>query len=287
MAKYDVYYFGTTYLDDKPQVVSQNPMYGRDVPDYSENSAISIGATVLGKTITWIRPYGLNLFVADRSLLVHISWNDLDKNGLVKGQWTVINGQCFLCRLLRCGEGPELSNEWDDILSITGPKDSLLHWKNTPFLGADTVTMCPEYRVTRGHHSARKWHCVNAAYRSSTLGFRPVLEPLGPDSEITPDCKLDGTDFCLSNMPGSKGFCPILVPVDGGVFRDIPKGQQVRMYTLLKDGRPVRMDTNQKSKYQDDLQLKLTDRYFGEEFLIPWTVSNGIAVASHILLQHA
>ena len=286
MAKFDVYLFGTTYLNDKPQSVPKNPMYGGDIPDYSGNSAITIGATVLGKTITWIRPHGLNLFVADRTLLAHISWEDLYKSSLVKGQWTVINGQCFLCRLLRVGESPERPNEWDDILNITGPKDSLWHWKNMPFLGADTAIARPEHRVTRGHHSARNWSFINASYRSSTVGFRPVLEPLGPNSEITPDCKLDGMDFCLSNIPGSEGFCPILVPVDGGVFRDVPKGQQVRMYTLLKDGRPVRMDTNRKSKYQDDLQLELTNRYYGNEFLIPWTVSNGIAVASRILLQH-
>ena len=57
------------------------------------------------------------------------------------------------------------------------------------------------------------------------------------------------------------------------------------MYTLLKKGRPVRMDTNRKGKYQDVSQLKLTDRYFGEEYLIPWTISNGIAVANKVLLQ--
>ena len=286
MAKYDVYLFGSTYLDAKPQLVPQNPMDGGDIPEYYGNTIISVGTTVPGKTITWIRPHGLNLFVADRTLLTHMSWEDLDKSGLVKGQWTVINGQCFLCRLLRVGISPELPNEWDDTLNIAGTKDSLWHWKKMPFLGAETVLSRPEYRVTRGFHSARTWGYINAAYRGSNIGFRPALEPLGPDSEIAPNCFLDGMNFNLSNLPGSEGFCPILVPVDGGVFRDIPKGQQVRMYTLLKDGQPVRMDTNRKGKYQDDLQLELTDRYFGNEFLIPWVVSNGIAVASRILLQH-
>ena len=34
MAKFDVYLFGTTYLNDKPQSVPKNPMYGGDIPDY-------------------------------------------------------------------------------------------------------------------------------------------------------------------------------------------------------------------------------------------------------------
>lgn len=31
-------------------------------------------------------------------------------------------------------------------------------------------------------------------------------------------------------------------------------------------------------------QLELTDRYYGDEYLIPWTISNGVAVADKSLL---
>ena len=68
-------------------------------------------------------------------------------------------------------------------------------------------------------------------------------------------------------------------------FSGILNGEQIRMYTLLKNGRPVPMNPKQKRVFKDMSQLKLTDKYFGDEFLIPWVISNGIAVASRPLLH--
>lgn len=36
--------------------------------------------------------------------------------------------------------------------------------------------------------------------------------------------------------------------------------------------------------FQDIAQLEITDRYYGDKFLIPWTISNGVAVADKSLL---
>lgn len=51
------------------------------------------------------------------------------------------------------------------------------------------------------------------------------------------------------------------------------------MYTFLNNGHPIPFG----EPVKDASKLTLTDRYFGDEYLIPWTISNGIAVASHLL----
>ena len=48
------------------------------------------------------------------------------------------------------------------------------------------------------------------------------------------------------------------------------------MYTVTENGLPIHMDESVK----DPSRLTLTDHYYGDEFLIPWTISNGVAVAS-------
>ena len=104
---------------------------------------------------------------------------------------------------------------------------------------------------------------------------------------MTPNCNLDGHDFYWDALPDYSNFCPVLQPINQDVFANVQAGQSVRMYTLLKNGEPVRTDTGRKSKFQNVSQLELTDRYYGDEYLIPWTISNGMAVADKALLQQA
>lgn len=53
------------------------------------------------------------------------------------------------------------------------------------------------------------------------------------------------------------------------------------MYALTENGRPVHMD----EQVKDITKLTLTDRYYGDEYLVPWVISNGVAVASQSLKQ--
>lgn len=48
-----------------------------------------------------------------------------------------MNGQKFRCRVLRYDYEDESSDEWANILSITGKDDSLWHWNKMYFLEAD------------------------------------------------------------------------------------------------------------------------------------------------------
>ena len=83
--------------------VPQVPTDDGDVPQH-EGQTISIGAARGGEAITWVKPDGLNLLIADRVLLAVTSWEDLSRNGFALGKRVLIDKQNFLCRLLQVGE---------------------------------------------------------------------------------------------------------------------------------------------------------------------------------------
>lgn len=277
---YDIFKFGAVNLGDKIQLVPKQPVRGGDIPSYDGEAAISLGPAGKEESITWIKPNGLNLLIADRVLLNKVSWEDLDKNGFVKGKPILINGQYFRCRLLQVGESKNAPNEWDKVMDKTYEVDILWHWDKMSFWGTDMVTRHTQLRAVRGYYSARYWDFSNAASQYVHVGFRPAFEPLpsdNPDSNIN----LDGVDFQLTSLPGSNAFCPILQPMQENVFKDIPVGGKARMYTFLEGGKPIRVGATVK----DISKLTLTDRYYGDEYLVPWTISNGIAVASQSIKQ--
>lgn len=57
------------------------------------------------------------------------------------------------------------------------------------------------------------------------------------------------------------------------------------MYSVLKNGEPVQISAGHMPKFESPCRLQLVDRYYGDEFLIPWVISKGMAVADHVLLQ--
>ena len=274
---HNIFQFGALYLNGKIQHIPQTPTYNGDIPQYDGEAVISIGAAKKGKDIAWVKPDGQNLLIADRVLLTKASWDDLDRNGLVRGKQIQVDGQNFRCRLLQVGKDEGGPNEWDRILDETGKDDALWHWKGMSFWGQEVSACVASSRAVRGYHSARYWSYYNATTRGVFVGFRPALEPL-PSDTPTPNIKLDDIDFQLTSLPGGN-FCPILQPVNKDVFSDIMVGSEVRMYTFLNNGHPIPFG----EPVKDASKLTLTDRYFGDEYLIPWTISNGIAVASHLL----
>lgn len=271
---YSIFKFGALYLDDKIQPVPQQPEIDGDIPQYDGKASISLG-TLASEGINWIKPIDSNLLVADRVLLTKVSWEDLDKDGLVAGKTVLLNGQHFRCRLLQVGDEEGVPNEWDKVLHKTVGDNSLWHWENIFFWGADISAYNMSNRAVRGYYSARYWYHDGATDRSVDVGFRPALEPLPSDTPTT-DINLDGVDFQLSSLPGGEGFCPILQPARGNVFKDIPVGRKVRMYTFLEGGKPIHVGATVK----DISKLTLADSYYGDEYLVPWVISNGIAIAS-------
>lgn len=279
---YSVFKFGALYLDDKIQPIPQQPIMFGDIPKYDGQANISIASANQEKSITWVKPSGLNLLVADRVLLVDVSWQDLNNDGFVAGKRILIDGQYFRCRLLQVGAVKDkgVPNEWDKALNETVEDNTLWHWEEMYFLGADISAYGMKHRAVRGYSSARYWSDNHAARRNMFVGFRPALEPL-PADDATPNINLDGIDFCLRSIPGGESFYPILQPIQEDVFADIPVGGKVRMYTLMENGHPIHMDEQVRSV----TKLTLTDHYFGDEFLIPWVISNGVAVVNQSLPQ--
>ena len=278
---YSIFKFGAIYLDDKIQLIPQRPERAGDIPQYDGRATISIGLAGKEESITWVKPDGLSLLIADRALLTNASWDDLDKNGLVRAKPILIDGQYFRCRLLQVGKDKDTPNEWDKAIHETGEKNSLWHWSGMYFFGADIPAYSTlPYCVVRGYRLANGWYTIPATNRYVDVGFRPALEPLLSDDPI-PNINLDGINFQLSSLPGGEGFCPILQPAQGNVFKDVPAGGKVRMYTVLEGGKPIHFGAT----VEDANKLTLTDRYFGDEYLVPWVISNGIAVASQSLLQ--
>ena len=277
----DIFKFGTLYLGDKAQHFPEKPAVNGDIPQYDGSSTISISpVTREEEPITWIKPYGINILIADRVLLAKVSWKDLNRNGFVNGKEIVIEGQHFRCRLLHVGNTEDVPNEWDKVLDATNENNALWHWKDMYFWGSDVPILRASTRAVRGWVSARYWDYNSATNRYVYVGFRPVLEPLASDN-IAPNCQLDGVYFQLRSIPGGEGFCPVLQPTQKNIFGSIPTGHQVQMYTFMEDGRPVHLD----EAVKDVSKLMLTDRYFGDEYLATWTISNGVAIASKTLIQ--
>lgn len=173
---YSVFKFGVLYLDTKAQPVPRRPMLvGGDVPPY-DGSTISVGPLKNGEKITWIKPNGLNILIADRVLLANVSWEDLNQNGFIAGRPVLIDRQYFRCRLLQVGEKVNVPNEWDATLDETGENNALWHWNTMYFWGADVPANGTPTRVVRGRCSARHFDYISAAGQYSNLGFRPILD---------------------------------------------------------------------------------------------------------------
>lgn len=152
---YSVFKFGSLCLDGKNQLVPEQPTNDGDIPQYDGNATISFGTLVPEDSITWIKPNGSNILIADRVLLANVSWEDLDRNGFITGRPILVNGQYFRCRLLHVGDSENVPNEWDRVLDKTGEDNALWHWEEMYFWGANATNYDVTFRAARGYHSVR------------------------------------------------------------------------------------------------------------------------------------
>ena len=68
-------------------------------------TGLTAGTTAVSGDITWLK-FSHNyktLLVADRAIKHSISWDNIQAQNLVKGKPIKINGQYYLCRLMRGG----------------------------------------------------------------------------------------------------------------------------------------------------------------------------------------
>lgn len=136
-----------------------------------------------GDDLQWIIVNGQ--LIADRPLLICISWDDLNDQGLVFGKQVTINGQQFLCRLLRVGAETGVLNEWDAVLDAVGEDNALWHWSKLFFWGQESMPTDASRRAIRGCGSARHYNWHASSNRHALYGFRPALAPLLSDNLIS------------------------------------------------------------------------------------------------------
>ena len=127
--------------------------------------------------------YTHSLFVAYYDVTHLISWNNLNTAGMIFGKNYAASGVDYTLRAPSAGSSgigyPE-SNEWDRILA----KDNgyIKNWEKMSSWGQDIASTSASNRVFRGRNSAYIWRNGDADTSSKTVGFRPILEVLNPDT---------------------------------------------------------------------------------------------------------
>lgn len=173
------------------------------------------------------------LFICDRVILVNVSWDTLNAAGYVTGKTITIDGQPYLCRLLKGGAnyrsgsdsyaGGILPNEWDsyitneqNIAGIPTPVASDLdtttnatdrdsvhnkfwNWAGVYSWCQETYTGNSSHRVLRGYGSARSWTYNTSSGVGGISGWRPVLELLNSAPVVSgSDSNLGGKSAAFS-----------------------------------------------------------------------------------------
>ena len=179
--------------------------------------------------------YPHSLFVADYNVTHKINWDDLNTANLIFGKDYAASGVDYTLRAPSVGSnytgsgnserGVPQSNEWDTMLN----KNSgyIQNWNKMYSRGQDVSSGFASYRARRGYSSARYWYSNSAPLSNSSLGFRPVLEVLNPDTLGSGGLKVVTLDLGGGKLGGSTDTIQIIVkngseftaPASGGLTR--------------------------------------------------------------------
>ena len=135
--------------------------------------------------------YPHSLFVADFAVTHTVNWNALNDASLIFGKGYAAGGVEYTLRAPSVGSdvtagsddlecGTPQSNEWDRMLDKNN--GYIKNWSGMSSWGQDTPRTEESGRAVRGYDSARGWHNRIAATSDSSVGFRPILEVLNPDT---------------------------------------------------------------------------------------------------------
>ena len=142
--------------------------------------------------------YEHSLFIANYNVTHTVSWDALNTAGLLFGKDYAGGGVNYTLRAPSAGlhysydqnvGGTPRNNEWDVILDKAkqGNNDNtngyVKNWQDIYSWGQDkSSASSPSGRSLRGYRFSRHWYTESATRADATLGFRPVLEVLNPDT---------------------------------------------------------------------------------------------------------
>ena len=195
--------------------------------------------------------YPHSLFIADYVVTHTVSWDDLNTKSLIFGKDYASGGVDYTLRAPSVGSnfiglgnserGVPQSNEWDTMLN----KNSgyIQNW-NDMYLylwGQDTVSRNASRRAVRGCASPRFWINCDATYSDPSVGFRPVLEVLNPDTLGSDGLKVVTLDLGGGTLGNSSDAIQIIVkngesftaPASDGLTRP---GGNTGSYFMWLDG---------------------------------------------------
>ncbi|MGG1531367.1 Ig-like domain-containing protein [Brevibacillus agri] len=232
MANGDLIKLGTFYLAGAKKVRPTKPWRSDttppgapsvgDIPSFSAGQTIEIRDTDASDAykIQWreVKGGAKKLLIADRDLLVNVSWDDLNAQGLIFGKTITIDGQQYKLRVLTGGSnyrgadgysgGTPTDNEWDRIIvneaglnglptptasdldnsanstDFNSAHNQFWNWYYMYSWAQETYTGNSAGRAIRGYLSARGWDYYGAAARFG-VGWRPVLEVLNSVPSVT------------------------------------------------------------------------------------------------------
>ena len=160
-----------------------------------------------------------SLFIADYAVTHKVSWDDLNTADLIFGKDYAAGGVGYTLRAPSCGSGfigsgdsergtPQ-SNEWDAVLN----KNSgyIKNWNGIYSWGQDTTRYNSSNRAVRGYNSARHWGRNTATFSTPSVGFRPVLEVLNPNTLGPDGLKVVTLDLGGGKLGGSSEDIQIIV----------------------------------------------------------------------------
>ena len=219
---------GTLYLNGQPVAVGGEHDPGAD---------IWVGDTVEGKEINWVIAEGL--LVADRCLLMNVSWDELFQAGFLDdGKNVTLNGIRYQARLLMMSGEKKEPNEWDKVLDIVGEDNDIWHWNKQAFWGQEQPFDIDA--PFRGRDSARKWNYYDTCARSEDVGFRPALEPVfAKTNDVAENWSLavwSGQSQIVGRVNEVNGYDIVLSAWE---HSSISGADQGRSIIILPDGRLV------------------------------------------------
>ncbi len=235
--------------------------------------------------------YPHSLFIADYVVTHTVSWDDLNTKSLIFGKDYASGGVDYTLRAPSVGSnfiglgnserGVPQSNEWDTMLNknsgyIQNGNDMYLYlW------GQDTVSRNASRRAVRGCASPRFWINCDATYSDPSVGFRPVLEVLNPDTLGSDGLKVVTLDLGGGTLGGSSEDIQIIVkngesftaPATEGLPRPDGISEDAQLYWSDENGNCYKPGDTVPA---DVSRLSITGDY--EVIYLPGTYGTGSAV---------